>query len=403
MFKKLAKISVLMLITLSLVACGGSKSPSDKVEGPVTLKVWGPQEDQALLKDLIAEFEATQPDIEWDITLGVVSEADARDMVTQDLDTAGDVFAFPSDQLLDLVGTEALYEITRNKDAIVKGNVAGSVDASTVGESLYAYPMTADNGYFMYYDASVFTEDDVKSLDKMMEVANSKNKKVFMDVSNGWYIASFFLGAGGTLDLENGVQVTDFNNETGVAVGEAIRKFTADNAFMTGDDTVLTAEFGNSIAAGVSGSWNAGVIEEMLGENYAATKLPEFTVDGKATQMASFGGYKMLGVKSSTKFPVQAMDLAEYLTNETSQVKRFEVRGAGPSNIKAGESDVVLANKALAALAEQALYAKSEKNVSGSYWGPAEAFGTEMENKNTTDMKTLLDQMVDQIQTKVSE
>jgi arabinogalactan oligomer / maltooligosaccharide transport system substrate-binding protein len=304
---------------------------------------------------------------------------------------------------LDLVNQGALYEITRNKDAIVKQNVAGSVDAASVGESLYAYPMTADNGYFMYYDASVFTEDDVKSLDKMLEVANSKNKKVFMDVSNGWYIASFFLGAGGTLDLVDGVQVTDFNNETGVAVGEAIRKFTANSAFMTGDDTVLTAEFGNSIAAGVSGTWNAGVIEEALGENYAATKLPEFTVDGKAVQMASFGGYKMLGVKSSTKFPVQAMDLAEFLTNETSQVKRFEVRGAGPSNIKAGESEIVLANKALAALAEQALYAKSEKNVTGSYWSPAEAFGTEMENKNTADMKSLLDKMVEQIQTAVSE
>lgn len=402
MFKKLAKSLVIMFVALSLVACGsGSKKPT--VEGPVSLKVWGPQEDQELLKGLIEDFKATQKDIEWDITLGVVSEADARDLVTQDLDTAGDVFAFPSDQLLDLVNQGALYEITRNKDAIVKQNVAGSVDAASVGESLYAYPMTADNGYFMYYDASVFTEDDVKSLDKMLEVANSKNKKVFMDVSNGWYIASFFLGAGGTLDLVDGVQVTDFNNEKGVAVGEAIRKFTANSAFMTGDDTVLTAEFGKSIAAGVSGTWNAAVIEAALGENYAATKLPEFTVDGKAVQMASFGGYKMLGVKSSTKFPVQAMDLAEFLTNETSQVKRFEVRGAGPSNIKAGESEIVLANKALAALAEQALYAKSEKNVTGSYWSPAEAFGTEMENKNTADMKSLLDKMVEQIQTAVSE
>lgn len=402
MFKKLAKSLVIMFVALSLVACGsGSKKPT--VEGPVSLKVWGPQEDQELLKGLIEDFKATQKDIEWDITLGVVSEADARDLVTQDLDTAGDVFAFPSDQLLDLVNQGALYEITRNKDAIVKQNVAGSVDAASVGKSLYAYPMTADNGYFMYYDASVFTEDDVKSLDKMLEVANSKNKKVFMDVSNGWYIASFFLGAGGTLDLVDGVQVTDFNNEKGVAVGEAIRKFTANSAFMTGDDTVLTAEFGKSIAAGVSGTWNAAVIEAALGENYAATKLPEFTVDGKAVQMASFGGYKMLGVKSSTKFPVQAMDLAEFLTNETSQVKRFEVRGAGPSNIKAGESEIVLANKALAALAEQALYAKSEKNVTGSYWSPAEAFGTEMENKNTADMKSLLDKMVEQIQTAVSE
>ena len=401
MFKKFVKVSFILILALSLVACTGKGA--DVPEGPVTLKVWGPQEDQDLLKTLISDFEKTQPDIEWDITLGVVSEADARDLVTQDLATAADVFAFPSDQLLELAGSESLYEITRNKDDIIKNNVAGSVDAASVGESLYAYPMTADNGYFMYYDSSVFSEDDVKSLDKMLEVANAANKKVYMDVANGWYIASFFLGGGGKLDIVDNKQVTDFNNETGIAVGEAIRKFTADPAYINGDDTVLTGEFGNTIAAGVSGTWNADTIKGILGDNYAAAKLPEFTVDGKATQMASFGGYKMMGVKSSTAFPLQAMDLAEFLTNEQSQVQRFEARGAGPSNIKAGESDLVLENKALAALAAQSKFAHSEKNVTSSFWGPAEAFGTEMVNKSTADMKTLLDQMVDQIQTTISE
>lgn len=97
------------------------------------------------------------------------------------------------------------------------------------------------------------------------------------------------------------------------------------------------------------------------------------------------------------------MDLAEFLTNEDSQVKRFEARGFGPSNVKAGSSDAVLANKALAALAEQAEFAQSQKNVLGSYWSPAEAFGTAMENKATDDMKGLLDQMVSQIQEGITE
>ena len=402
MIKKLAKVLMITLVSLSLVACSG-KGKEEVPEGPVTLKVWGAQEDQAFLAERVEAFKATQPDVEWDITLGVVGEPDALDMVTQDLDTAADVFAFANDQLFDFIGAGALYEITRNKETIVSENVAGSVDAASDGDKLYAYPMTADNGYFMYYDSSVFTEDDVKSLDKMLEVANAKGKKVFMDVSNGWYIASFFLGAGGKLDIENDKQVTDFNNDTGVAVGEAIRKFTADPAFLTGDDSILQAGIGDTIAAGVSGTWTAESTQESLGDNYAATKLPEFTVDGKATQMASFGGYKLMGVKTSTKFPVQAMDLAEFLTNEDSQVKRFEARGFGPSNVKAGSSDAVLANKALAALAEQAEFAQSQKNVLGSYWSPAEAFGTAMENKATDDMKGLLDQMVSQIQEGITE
>ncbi|HKM23679.1 MAG TPA: extracellular solute-binding protein, partial [Erysipelothrix sp.] len=243
MFKNSMKTALIVLIALTLVGC--TAKPKEEIpEGPVVLKVWGSQEDQAFLQERIDAFKLTQPKIEWDITLGVVSEADAYAQVTQDLDTAADVFSFANDQLFDLVNAEALYEITRNKERIVKDNAAGSVDGSSVGDKLYGYPMTADNGYFMYYDKSVFTEDDVKSLDKMLEVATAKNKKVFMDVSNGWYIASFFLGAGGTLDLKDGKQVTDFNNATGVSVGEAIRKFTASPAFLTGDDTVLTGGFG---------------------------------------------------------------------------------------------------------------------------------------------------------------
>lgn len=403
MIKRFMKIALVGVVAISLAACSANKDDG-KLDGPVDLKIWGAQEDQAFLQGRIDDFKATKEDPEnWNITLAVVGEPDAYDMVTQDLDTAADVFAFANDQLFDLIAADALYEITRNKDQIIADNADGSIDAASDGDKLFAYPMTADNGYFMYYDKSVFSEDDVKSLDKMLEVANAANKKVFMDVSNGWYIASFFLGAGGKLDMVDGQQVTDFNNETGVHVGEAIRKFTADSAFLPGDDTILTGGFGDEIAAGVSGTWTAEAIQEKLGDNYAATKLPEFTQNGKLTQMSSFGGYKLLGVKTSTKHPVQAMEIAEYLTNEESQIKRFEARGFGPSNTKAASSEVVLANKALAALAEQAQFAVSQKNVSGSYWSPAEAFGTAMENRDQTDMQTLLDQMVTQIQEKITE
>lgn len=405
MYKKIMKTVAVVLTAALLVACG-SKAPAEgdvAVEGPVTLKVWGAQEDQQFLEERVAAFKEENADVEWDITLGVVGEPDALDMVTQDVDTAADVFAFANDQLFDFINAGVLYEITRNKETIIAENVEGSVDAASDGDKLYGYPMTADNGYFMYYDASVFSEEDVQSLDKMMEVAAAANKKVFMDVSNGWYIASFFLGAGGTLDVEDGKQVTDFNNETGVKVGEAIREFTSHPAFLTGDDAVLQSGMGDTIAAGVSGTWTADNIAENLGENYRATKLPKFTVGDEQVQMASFGGYKLLGVKTSTKFPVQAMMLAEFLTSEESQVKRFEARGFGPSNIKAGESEAVLANPALAALAQQAEFAHSQKNVLGSYWGPAEAFGEELEAKSTEDMQKMLDQMVTQIQEAITE
>ena len=44
--------------------------------------------------------------------------------------------------------------------------------------------MTADNGYFLYYDKSYFTEDDVKTMDRILEVAEAAGKRVL----NGTYI-----------------------------------------------------------------------------------------------------------------------------------------------------------------------------------------------------------------------
>lgn len=389
--KKLLALALAMILMLSV--CAGALA-----EGTVTLKLWGSQDDQALLTELVEGFKAENADVNWDISLGVVGEPDAKARYLEDPAAAADVFAFVNDQITDLVRADALYEVTRNLDAIQAANSAGSVESATLDGVMYGYPMTADNGYFLYYDKSVLTEEDVKSLDGILAAANAAGKKVFMDVSNGWYIASFFVGAGCTLGLdENGKQTCDFNNERGVAAGEAIRAFTADPAFLTGEDSVLQGGMGDTICAGVSGTWNAGTMMEKLGDNYAACKLPTFTMGGEQVQMGSFIGTKLMGVNTQTLFPVEAMMLAEYLTSEAVQIRRFEVRTLGPSNINAAHSPEVQADIALSALAEQSQYGVSQKLVLNNYWIPAEAFGLELENKSTADMQGLLDALVAQV------
>jgi len=393
--KKLLLAMLMLLMTLSLVACT-AEEPVEEVKD-VTLKVWGAQEDQEMLTSMIEEFKTAHPEANWTIELGVVGEPDARTKYLEDPEAAADVFAFPNDQVMDLVNAGALYEVTINKDAIVAANIQSAVDSATVEGKLYGYPMTADNGYFMYYDKSVFTEEDVKSFDKMLEVAGAASKSVFMDVSNGWYIASFFIGAGSKFEVVDGKQVLDFNNETGVKVGEAIKAITANPAYLTGDDNVLKAGIGSTIAAGVSGTWNAGDIATILGDNYAATKLPTFNLGGVETQMGSFAGFKLMGVNSLTMFPEEAMALAEFLTNEANQVKRFETRKLGPANKNAAQNAAVLADVALSALAQQAPFAMSQNSVAGTYWGPAEAFGLALENKDyTMSIQEMLDALVSQ-------
>lgn len=405
--KKLLSTLIASLMLLSVSACSPSSNNSTTTEtktgDTVSLTVWGSQEEQAVLQGMVDEFIQAHPETKWDIKLGVVSEADAKTRYLEDPAAAADVFAFANDQINDLVGAGALYKVTRNAEEIKSRNSEGSIEGASYDGQLYGYPMTADNGYFLYYDSSVFTEEDVKSLDSMLAKAAAANKKVFMDVSNGWYIASFFLGNGGTLTIEDGVQVTNFNNEKGLETAEAIKAFTADPAFLTGDDSIFVAGMGDTIAAGVSGTWNAAAIKEALGDNYAATKLPEFTTKSGLVQMGSFVGYKVLGVNSQTKYPEQAMDLADFLTNEDNQKKRFEARQLLPSNINAASMPEVSEDVAIAALQAQNPFGTSQKNVLGTYWAPAEAFGATMEAKDySTDLKTLLDTMVEQISTKPS-
>ncbi len=404
--KKVLAILLSALMTVGLLAaCGNGNSTGGGSDagstGPVSLSVWGPQEEQALLQEMCDAFVA-QSGKDITIELGVVSEADARARYSEDPEAAADVFMFPNDQLNDFVNAQSLYEVTRNKDDIVARNNAGAIEASEYDGSLYAYPMTADNGYFLYYDKSVFTEDDVKTLDGMLAKADAAGKKVFMDISNGWYIVSFFFGAGCEMSLSpvDGTIVCDFNGPNGLAAAEAIKAFTANPAFLTGDDAVLTGGMGESIAAGVSGTWNADAIIGKLGDNYAATKLPTFTCGGEQKQMSGYAGYKNVGVNSLTKSPVEACDLADWLTNEANQVKRFEVRGLGPANLKAASSAEVQANVALAALAAQNEFSKPQINVPNGFWTPAEAFGTTLEAKDySTPLQDMLDSFVQQVTT----
>ncbi|MDR1603572.1 MAG: extracellular solute-binding protein [Gracilibacteraceae bacterium] len=391
-------LAAVLLLTL-LTACAGGAAP----DGGVVLRVWGPQEEQANLKAMCEEFAAANPEYDYSFQYGVVSEADARERILEDPAAAADIFMFANDHLRELVSAGALYEITRNKDDIASRNVPGSLESASLDGKLYGYPMSADNGYFLYYDSSVFSAEDVLSLERMIAAAHAANKKIFMDISNGWYIVSFFLGAGCTLSIdENGDQVCDFNNADGLLAAEAIRAFTASPVFVTGDDPVLQGGMGNSIAAGVSGTWNAEAIREKLGANYAATKLPSFSAGGREIQMASFGGYKLVGIsrltEAQTQSPARAMDLADWLTNEANQVERFETRGLGPSNIQAAASPAVAADIALAALAAQSPYAFPQNEVLTNFWTPAEAFGLALERGAGDDLQAMLDTMVEQIQ-----
>lgn len=392
--KKIIALLMAALMTVGMLAVCPS-TPAEASGEKVALKVWADQGELELIEKLCNEFAAEHPEKEYTFEYGAVGAVDGKTRYLEDPAAAADVFLFADDQLVDLVKADALYEVTRNTDAIIAANTPGSISAASYEGMLYGYPMTSDNGYFLYYDKSVFTEEDLTTLDGILAAAKAAGKQVHMDVSNGWYLASFFLGNGCTLTIEDGKQVIDFNNAKGLAAAEAIRAFCNDPAFVTGDDSVLAGGIGDAIACGVSGTWMAAAIQEKLGENFGCCKLPTFTCDGKQVQMGSFLGCKIYGVNSQTAHPVDAMELAEYLTGEKAQIERYQVLNYGPSNVNALADETIASNLALQALSAQSEFAVSQM-VLGGFWTPAEAFGAELEAHSTADLQTMLDQLVEQ-------
>ena len=368
----------------------------------VKLRVWAAEEDQDVTKKMVDEFKSQYEakGVKFDIEIGVQSEASAKDTVLADMDAAADVFSFADDQIIELVNAGALQEVAQTYTYDVQNeNLSGSVEAATQGGKLYAYPMTADNGYFMYYDKSVFSDTDVDSMSKMCEVAHKAGKSVGMIVGDAWYAFSFFKGAGldVTLSDDGKTNTCNWNDAKGKDVAQAIIDLGKTKGFanVKEDSAIVTGVKNNKYAAVISGVWNSDAITKAWGDNTAATKLPTFTVAGEEVQMSSFSGYKLIGVNSHSKFVGWSMLLAEWLTNADNQKLRFKERGLGPANIQAAESDEVQAAPAIAALAKQAEFAVPQR-VGGNYWDPAKTLAMTLVtgNKEGTDLQELLDNAV---------
>ena len=134
------------------------------------------------------------------------------------------------------------------------------IKAASHDGQLYAYPATASNGYFMFYNKAYFTESDVQRLDDMLARAAAAGKYVSFPMSDGWYFYSFFKGAGLDMYLsEDGI--TNFCNWnatdtpiTGVQVVEALLAIAANPGFKeASSDPFVAGVKDGSIIAGVSG------------------------------------------------------------------------------------------------------------------------------------------------------
>ncbi len=398
-----------LITAISFYGCGDSAPPQGqlppKEEGKrsetISLTLWGTEEDAELLEELIAGFKAQYNSQTFNIAVEYQSEANCKDALFGKLiDGYGpDVFAFADDQLRVMVAAGMLAPV-KDADTVRKNNVEAACEAASVNGVLYAYPMTADNGYFLYYNKAYLNEKNIESMDDLLRVAKANGKKFVMDWSSGWYLYSFFGGTGLSVGLsEDGVSNRcDWNATdtkiTGMDVAKGMLAIAGSGALDPSGQFVDRVKDGTAIA-GVSGVWDSVVISEVWKENYGAAKLPTYTCGGSQVQMASFAGYKMVGVNAYSKQAEWAQKLADFITNEESQTLRFVRRGQGPSNILASSSNEIAASPAIKAILSQSEFS-SLQSIGGSYWEPTQKFGELMAAKNpeNRNLQDILDEMV---------
>jgi len=395
-----------LLLALSSVAvlasCGGANNN-------VEIVVWAADNAVPLTQTQIETFlkDYTAPEGKK-VTFKVnpVGEGDAASNMITDVKSGADIYFFAQDQLSRLVGAGALTSIGgAYKTSIESNNVAGAVAAGKVGDRIYAFPATADNGYFLYYNKAKFGENDVKTWEAMIAKAEADDLEIDYEYGSAWYNFGFFFGAGAdsvwTTNTKGEFTAYEdsYDSDKGIIGATGLAKVAGSEKVVSNSSV---AKGGAKMAAIVDGTWDYGDAKKLWGDNLACAPLPSFTVNNTAYKTGSFAGYKLVGVKPQTdtvKAQI-ALDIANYLTGEAGQKQRFETLNWGPSNKVVQNSDAVKAAPQLVALNEQNKNSKVQGQFPGDWWTAAAAIGTTLADlKNPTEaqikatVKTYKDQL----------
>lgn len=224
----------------------------------------------------------------------------------------------------------------------------------------------------------VFSEDDVKSLDTMLEKG-----KVSFPFDNGWYLASFYAANGCTIfgDGTDASKGYDFGGDNAVAVTKYIVDlFNNKNFVMDNNDGSLglAGLKDGSVNAYFNGNWNYDAVVKNLGEeNVGVAALPTINVDGKDCQLKAFLGSKAIGVNPNCKNQEVAVKLAAYLGSEDAQLKHFELRKQAPVNTNLASNEEVAKDAVASALANVAANCSIAQPIipMQAYWDAATPFG----------------------------
>lgn len=384
--KAFSAVLFLLMIFTGCSAEGGQSEGNEKVR----LMVWSPSEDQSRdsgewLQTCCESFADMHP--EWDIEFvyGIADEATAAKSIAQDPEAGADVFLYANDNITIMTDAQALAKFGGRYEEQIRKNASEAIlNSVTMDGFLYGVPFTT-NTWFMYYDKRVFSDEDIKSLEAMLQKG-----VVSFPFTNSWYLPSFYFGNGCTL-FGDGTQEelgADFGGENAVAVTNYLVDLIKNPNFVVdADGSGMAGLRDGSVSAIFSGSWDYGSVKEILGNNLGAAALPCYTLDGSSKQLYSYSGSKAVGVNAHSRYMVPAVELAVYLGSTDAQKLHYDLRSVIPCSTELQDDPVISSDPVF--LAQNDTFDNTSRLQPfvarmANCWSPMENMGKSIRNGTVT-------------------
>ena len=395
--KRSKLVGLITLSVLSLVGCtrnatsstggAGNSDKSTSTSTPVQkekLVIGGPTIQAEWIKSEVETF-LTQNKLadkytveNYNLGEGDVNNADK----ISDWTVGPDLFAYASDQTLGLVQKGILGEVPSAFVSTMKKNMPDeAVAAAKVGTKMYGYPYAGDNGYFLYYNKTVFKdkEDKLNTIDGIVEVCKAENLKLSYKLADTFFSTGLLFTFGArynvtlSTDEKSIANITaDFNGANGLKAAKAMRSIVQNTTIDTTKEGQKAPTKANGLGACVDGSWNADAYKQAMGDDYGCVKLPTVTVDGETKNISAFLGYKLYGINKqksqSTEKLAVLHRLANYLVSPTIQEKRFDDLTIAPTDKNVKAMAKVQNTPHVKALADQAKFAVAQTIVPNGIW-----------------------------------
>ncbi|MCH5180749.1 MAG: extracellular solute-binding protein [Erysipelotrichales bacterium] len=393
------RLSLLALLSLFLSSCviNGKNSSSLNIDGTgvsasssnfgseskrILLTYSGSAANKEFTNSLIEKFKEERKNIGdnniYDI-LYLEREPNQVTFFGGNWKSGPDIYEFTTDRFSELYKLGVLSKITGTNANFINENYGNyGKNLATFNGDYYAYPYTGDSTYYIHYNKSFFTSDDVKSIETMLNKAQLAGKKIGFPLNDSYYGGAilYSFGASCNTNYDNDGNIVsinaNFNTDKGLKGAKAIQTIASHPALVNAGVYPLSDD-DSDIVAVISGHWNSSYYKNKFYSNYACAVMPTITIDGDTKHLSAFldglaFGINPKSLEGDIDRITAAHDLAKFLSNEESQLARFENQSLPPCNINAITNEKISSNPNVKTIISQYDFAITQNNIPKSFW-----------------------------------